>query len=76
MKSVWVRLFGIGSLFYRETKMLKFVVLFALVIVSAQAGKWDRFSTFEDALAFEEANYDFDLFHKVRVPLNYHSSLD
>lgn len=45
--------------------MLKFVVLFALVFVSAQAGKWDRFATFEDALAHEEANYDFDLFQKV-----------
>ena len=55
--------------------MLKFVVLFALVIVSAQAGKWDRFSTFEDALAFEEANYDFDLFHKVRAPFVHNSSM-
>lgn len=46
--------------------MLKFVALFVLVVASAQAGKWDKFSNFEDALSYEEANYDFDLFNKVR----------
>lgn len=73
MKSVLINLFGIGSQL-QEKKMLKFVALFALVFATAQAGKWDSFATFEDALAFEESNYDFDLFERVCFLISFQDS--